>query len=77
MYRFIDNRARVVIAPETQILQRIERLSRDKGIAVSRIGRDAIGDPAIVRDMRSGRVPRPETIARLSAWVAAREANHA
>jgi hypothetical protein len=77
MYRFIDNRARIAVAPKTQILQRIDRLHRDTGITLSRIGREAVGDPALVTDLRAGRTPRASTIARLSAYLSAREANHA
>lgn len=74
MYRIIDNRARLIVPAEKQILQRIERLHRLTGIALSRIGRDAVGDPALVLALRKGRTPRPATIARLANYLSAREA---
>lgn len=67
MSRFIDNRARFAVAPKTQILQRIDRLHRDTGITLSRIGREAIGDPALMTDLRAARTPRAATIASLAA----------
>jgi hypothetical protein len=40
------------------------------GIPESRFGRDAAGDPALVRDLRSGRQPGPIVQAKVLAFLA-------
>lgn len=35
----------------------------------SRFGREALGDPHLVRDLRNGRQLRPKTMARLCAYL--------
>jgi 2,4-dienoyl-CoA reductase-like NADH-dependent reductase (Old Yellow Enzyme family) len=55
------------------LMSRIERLVRNGGATESQVGREAIGDPCFVRDLRNGRQPRPETQARLTAWLDAAE----
>lgn len=47
-------------------------LSRD-GMSESAFGRIAMNDPRFVRDLRRGRLPHDRTIARIEAWIAARE----
>ncbi len=57
------------------LLQRIERHLRSSGVKPTRFGRDAIGDPRLVGDMKNGRELRPETTARILAFIDAREAS--
>ena len=54
-------------------ISRIERLLRKTDFSATRIGREAMGDPGFVRSLRSGRQMRPETQARLAAWLDAAE----
>lgn len=51
------------------LLQRIERHLNDTGVLPTRFGRDAVGDPRLVADIKNGRVPRPETTARILAFI--------
>jgi len=55
------------------LLRRIERYLRRSGTPATRFGREAVRDPRIVRDMRNGREPGPNMIARLSAYLDAAE----
>lgn len=55
------------------LLQRIERHLKANRIPPARFGRDAVGDPCFVFDLRDGREPRQRTIARVSAYLAAAE----
>lgn len=49
--------------------RRIERYLRRSGTLPTRFGRDAVGDPRFVFDLRNGRQPRPSTKARVGAWL--------
>lgn len=51
------------------LLQRIERHLSDTGVLPTRFGRDAVGDPRLVGDLKNGREPRPETTARILAFI--------
>jgi len=55
---------------EMDLLRRVERHMRRRGMAPSRFGREAAGDPRFVFDLRNGRQPRPATAARIAAWLA-------
>lgn len=55
------------------LLQRIERHLRASGVKPTRFGRDAVGDPRLIGDIKNGREPRPETAARILAFIDARE----
>ena len=54
------------------LLREIEQFLRVSDIPPARFGREAMGDPRFVFDLRNGREPRPRTIARirkiLEAW---------
>jgi len=58
----------------TRLMSRIERLVRSGAVTATRLGRDAMGDPGFVRDLRHGRQIGPGTEARLAAWLDAAEA---
>ena len=51
------------------LLRRIELHLRRSGTAPTRFGRDAMGDPRFVFDLRRGREPRPRVTARIGAYL--------
>ena len=51
------------------LLRRIELYLRRAETTPTRFGRDALNDPRFVHDLRRGREPRPETNARVHAWL--------
>ena len=51
------------------LIRRIERFLKDTGMAWTRFGRLAAHDPRFVGDLRNGRVPRPETEARVEHFI--------
>jgi hypothetical protein len=53
------------------LLWTIERYLRETGVTPSRFGRDAMGDPGFVASLRRGREPRPATVRRVAAYLAA------
>lgn len=54
------------------LLIRIDRHLRQTGIAPTRFGREVVGDPRLVHDLRQGRVPRERLRARIEAALAER-----
>jgi len=53
------------------LLRRIERYLRSTATPPTRFGRDVVGDPNFVFDLRNGREPRGKTIERVSRFLAA------
>ncbi|MBX3592979.1 hypothetical protein [Sphingomonas sp.] len=53
------------------ILSEVERYMRAHDMPRTKFGRLAVGDPRLVGDMRNGRELRPETHARVKAFLAA------
>ena len=53
------------------LLTTIERYLRKTGIKPTRFGRDAVGDPQFVTDLRNGREPREATARRVAAYIEA------
>ncbi len=51
------------------LLFQIERCVRRTQLTPTRFGRDAVGDPRLVFDLRRGREPRPATAARIKAFI--------
>ncbi len=51
------------------LLREVEKFLRQNDTAPTRFGRDAVGDPRFVFDLRNGRDPRPRTIARVLAYL--------
>lgn len=75
MIQYRQNRARPE-APAARIIQQtssptllaiVTRACETHAVAPSRFGRDAIGDPALVANLRAGRYPRPATRAAILA----------
>lgn len=52
------------------LLERIENHLRDNDISATTFGRDAVGDPRFVLDLRNGRNPRRKTVMRLETYLA-------
>jgi hypothetical protein len=59
------------------LLRRIELYLKQSGTAPARFGRDAVGDPNLMRDLRNGRELRTRTAERLAAFLESREAPNA
>jgi hypothetical protein len=57
------------------LLRRVEAELRRSGVTASRFGRDAVGDPRLVHDMRRGRRPGERLSAQVNAYMAALAAN--
>ena len=55
------------------LLVRIERYLRATKTAPTRFGREAVGDPNLVADLRDGREPRRATTRRVLAFIEANE----
>jgi len=53
------------------LLREVEKFLRQSDIAPTRSGKTAMGDPRFVFDLRNGRNPRPETVARVRAYLEA------
>jgi hypothetical protein len=51
------------------LLRAIERHMRLTGMSPSRFGREAMGDPAFVEDLRTGRKPRQTTLDRVRKYL--------
>jgi len=54
-----------------KLLREVEKFLRQNGVAPTRFGRDALGDPRFVFDLRNGRDPRPQTAERVRAYLGA------
>ena len=53
------------------LLREVEKFLRRSDTAPTRFGREAVGDPRFVFDLRNGRDPRPTTVARVQAYLEA------
>ncbi len=51
------------------ILDRIDHYLRSSKSSPSRLGRDAVGDPNFVMNLRDGRQPRQATLDRVLAFI--------
>lgn len=51
------------------ILDRIDHYLRSSKTSPSRLGRDAVGDPNFVMNLRDGRQPRQATLDRVIAFI--------
>jgi 2,4-dienoyl-CoA reductase-like NADH-dependent reductase (Old Yellow Enzyme family) len=55
------------------ILNDIERYLRHTKTTPTRFGREAVGDPNFVQNLRDGREPRRRTVARVASYLDRRE----
>ena len=53
------------------LLKEVEKYLRQNGMPPTRFGREVLGDPRFVLDLRNGRDPRPRTVARVRAFLEA------
>ena len=53
------------------LLREVEQFLRLTNIPPARFGREVMGDPRFVFDLRNGREPRPRTIARIRRFLEA------
>jgi hypothetical protein len=53
------------------LLREVENFLRRREVAPTRFGRDVVGDPRFVFDLRNGREPRPQTVERVRAYLEA------
>jgi len=51
------------------LLREVERFLRQSDVAPTRFGREVVGDPRFVFDLRNGRDPRPQTVAKVRAYL--------
>lgn len=51
------------------LLREIEIFLRSSGVPAARFGRNAVNDPRFVFDLRRGREPRPQTVARVVDYL--------
>ena len=51
------------------LLRKVEKFLRITDVPPTRFGRDVMGDPRFVFDLRNGREPRPDTIRRVLAFL--------
>ena len=51
------------------LLREVEKFLRHRRVPPTRFGRDAVGDPRFVFDLRRGREPRPQTVERVRAYL--------
>ena len=54
---------------KVHLLREVEKFLRSSDIPPTRFGREAVGDPRFVFDLRRGREPRPITAARVRAFL--------
>ena len=51
------------------LLREVEKFLRHTDFSAARFGREAMGDPRFVFDLRRGREPRPRTVARIRNFL--------
>lgn len=52
--------------------RQVEAFLKKNRLAPSSFGREAVGDPSFVFDLRLGRTPRPESVDRVRDWMRSR-----
>lgn len=55
------------------LLTQIDRYLRLTKMSPTRFGRDAVGDPNFVLNLRDGREPRPQTVRRVLSFISVGE----
>lgn len=51
------------------LLWQVEKYLKSSGMPPSRFGRQSLGDPRFVFDLRAGREPRPKTEVRVRSFI--------
>lgn len=55
------------------ILKKIDQFLHASGMPPTVFGREAVHDPRLVGDLRNGREPRADTVARIESFIAEQE----
>jgi hypothetical protein len=55
------------------LMRRIHLFLKRADMAPTRFGREAVGDPRLISDLRNGRELRESTAARIHAWLDTQE----
>jgi hypothetical protein len=55
------------------LMRRIQLFLERADMAPTRFGREAVGDPRLIGDLKNGRELRDTTAARIHAWLDAQE----
>ena len=63
------SRLRLMGKQPVLLLREIEKFLRRSDTPPTRFGREVVGDPRFVFDLRNGRDPRPSTVARVRAYL--------
>jgi hypothetical protein len=58
------------------LLESIEKYLKARRMPPTRFGREAVGDPNFVFNLRDGREPRAATIVRVRSYLQAQESTH-
>lgn len=56
-----------------RLMRRIQHFLEQAEMTPTRFGREAVGDPRLISDMKNGRQLRDSTIARIQAWLDSQE----
>lgn len=56
-----------------QFVERVERHLESTGTKPSVFGKEALGDPSFVNDLRNGRSPRLDSVAKVLTFIEQRE----
>ena len=54
---------------QPEFLAQVEQFLATRKVAASRLGRDALGDPRFVAELRAGRAVRPATQLKITAYM--------
>lgn len=58
------------------LLQKVEKHIKERRMPPTRFGREAVGDPRFVFDLRAGREPRSATVARVERYIIRSDRTH-
>ncbi len=56
-----------------RLMRRIQHFLEQAEMTPTRFGREAVGDPRLISDMKNGRQLRDSTIARIQTWLDSQE----
>ena len=51
------------------LLRELEKFLQNSNMPPARFGREVMGDPRFIFDLRNGREPRPRTVRRVRAYL--------
>lgn len=67
----------MLVPPMTEILDRIEAFLERHAMPPSTFGREATGEPQLIKSMKDGRSPSHRVLERVSAYMADYDRDHA